>query len=374
MKNKEPNHVNIKFQKGGSNSFFNILRGRVDEYFQQNNLDKYANSEMVMKSIVLLSMYIIPFLLLSISPAFGTSLLLWAIMGLAVAGIGMSVMHDANHGSYSPNKLVNYLMAHTLNLLGGSTQNWKYQHNILHHTYTNISFVDDDIQDRLVLKFSPHTPVKKFHQFQWIYAFFFYGLITLYWVIAKDFVQYRQFINKGVNNQDAKSNIISLSKIILIKVLYLSVIFGVPTLVWGITFTQVLIGFLLMHFIAGIILTTVFQLAHTVEHTDHPLPNEEGMMENEWAIHQLRTTVNFSKHNKILSWYIGGLNYQIEHHLFPKISHVHYPKIAHIVKATAIEHGIPYHENKTFFTALKSHIRLLKKLGVVVPNFNEAIG
>jgi linoleoyl-CoA desaturase len=128
-----------------------------------------------------------------------------------------------------------------------------------------------------------------------------------------------------------------------------------------------------MHFFAGIILTTVFQLAHTVEHTHHPMPNEDGIIENDWAIHQLNTTVNFSPNNKILSWYVGGLNYQIEHHLFQRISHVHYPAISAIVKQTAKEFNVPYLENKTLFGAIHSHILFLKSLGKL-PNLHEAIG
>lgn len=373
MNAKQPS-VHLKFQHQDGNKFFNTLRKRVDAYFIENNLDKYANATMKWKSFVLISAYIIPFLLLSLQPSTPVMLGLWLCMGVAVAGIGMSVMHDANHGSYSKNPKVNAAFGHTLNLLGGSVVNWKLQHNILHHTYTNITHVDEDIADRLVLKFSPHTKVKSFHKYQWLYVFFFYGLITLYWVVLKDFIQYRQFIKIGVNNKSKEENIRLLLKIILLKTSYLLVIIGVPILIWQIQPGLVITGFLLMHFVAGIILSTVFQLAHTVEHTTHPMPDENGLIDNEWAIHQMETTVNFARKNKLLSWYIGGLNYQVEHHLFPKISHVHYPAIAPIVKQTAEEFGVPYHENETFTKALGSHIRLLKKLGTVVPNFNTAIG
>jgi len=91
-------------------------------------------------------------------------------------------------------------------------------------------------------------------------------------------------------------------------------------------------GYLLMQFISGVVLTVVFQLAHTVEGTTHPLPNKDYTIENNWAIHQLNTTVNFSRKNKLLSWYVGGLNFQVEHHLFPTICHVHYPEVSEIVK------------------------------------------
>jgi linoleoyl-CoA desaturase len=363
----------VKFVNKEKSLFFPTLRKRVDAYFEQNNISRSGNSAMVVKSTVLLAIYILPFvLLLSLQPTFGVSMALWFIMGLGVAGIGMSVMHDANHGAYSSSKTVNSLMGYTLNLAGGSAENWKLQHNILHHTYTNVVEMDEDIQDRLVLRFSPHTKVKFFHKLQWLYAFGFYGLLTLYWVLAKDFVQYFLFIRKGVNPNSKAENRTFLLKLITMKVLYFFVILAVPTLFFGIPFVQVLLGFLLMHFVAGIILTVVFQLAHTVEGTSHPRPNEHGTIENDWAIHQLETTVNFSRHNKLISWYVGGLNFQIEHHLFPRVCHVHYPAIAEIVKATAEEFGVPYMENKTFLQAVRSHIATLHRFGRL-PGLNEAI-
>lgn len=364
----------VKFVNKDKNLFFPTLRKRVDAYFQENNISKQANSTMVVKTIVLVSAYILPFLLLlAFQPSFGMSLLLWFVMGLGIAGIGMSVMHDANHSAYSSDKRINYLLGHTLNLAGGSATNWKFQHNILHHTYTNIIPIDEDVKDRLVLRFSPHTKVRFYHKLQWLYAFFFYGLLTLYWVLAKDFVQFFLFINNGVNSESRKENVVTMLKLIALKVVYFFVILAVPVLFFNIPFYQVLTGFLLMHFVAGIILTVVFQLAHTVEGTSHPQPNESGIIENDWAIHQMETTVNFARDNKWISWYVGGLNFQVEHHLFPRICHVHYPHIADIVKQTAEEFGVPYMENKTFGKAVRSHVATLERFGKL-PGLNEAIG
>jgi linoleoyl-CoA desaturase len=157
-----------------------------------------------------------------------------------------------------------------------------------------------------------------------------------------------------------------------LKVIYLAAIFGIPTLLFGLPFLQVLIGFLLMHFVAGLVLTTVFQLAHTVEGTTHPLPDEDGNIENNWAVHQMHTTVDFCRDNKFLCWYLGGLNFQVEHHLFPTICHIHYPEIAPIVKQTAEEFGVPYLENETFAKALGAHLSALKKFGRI-PSLSDAI-
>lgn len=363
----------VKFSATEKTEFYAVLKKRVDDYFREKNISKNANATMIIKSIALIGLYLLSFAaILFFDISFAWALLCWTLMGLGIAGIGMSVMHDANHGAYSSSSIVNNLMGYTLNMCGGAVFNWKLQHNILHHTYTNITHMDEDIEDRLVLKFSPHTNTKGYHRFQYLYAFGFYGLLTLYWVVAKDFVQYYQFTRNKVNPNNEAQNKVLLMRIIATKIIYLLFVVAMPVFVFHIPFLQVLVGFLLMHFVAGIILTVVFQLAHTVEGTTHPLP-VNGTIENDWAIHQMHTTVNFSPGNKMLSWYVGGLNFQVEHHLFPRICHVHYPAIAPIVKATAKEYGIPYLENKTFMGAVQSHMNLLHKLGRL-PSANEAIG
>jgi linoleoyl-CoA desaturase len=365
--------MQIQFVDKEKSTFFFTLRQRVDTYFKENNISKFCNRAMILKTVILLSAYLLPFLLMLILElTTGVMIAMWCLMGLSLAGIGMSVMHDANHGAYSSRRRINYWLGHTLNLLGGSVFNWKMQHNLLHHTCTNIVHHDDDIDDKLIMRFSPHTTVKWYHRFQFVYAFAFYGILTLYWALGKDFVQFFKYKKEGVNKADAKQSRIILSKIIFSKLIYFFVFLVLPIILLKKDPGLFIGGFLLMHFIAGIILTVIFQLAHTVEGTSYPLPDESGTIENCWAMHQLSTTVNFSRHNKWLSWYVGGLNFQVEHHLFPTICHVHYPDLAPIVKTTAEEFGIPYLENETFLIALRSHFSTLKNLGKLPP-LNEAI-
>jgi len=365
--------MQIRFTNNSKNTFFFTLRQRVDAYFKDNQINKFYDRTMVVKTIVLLSAYLFPYaLLLTLHLSAGAALMLWALMGFALAGVGMSVMHDANHGAYSPSHRVNYWLGHTLNLIGGSVFNWKMQHNHLHHTCTNVAHYDDDIDDKLVMRFSPHTEVKWYHRFQFVYAFAFYGIVTLYWAVAKDFIQFYRYRKEGVNKTSNKENRRVLARIILSKLAYFFVFLIFPLAILKKDPALFIGGFFMMHFIAGIVLTVIFQLAHTVEGTSHPLPDEHGAIDNCWAIHQMNTTVNFSPRNKWLSWYIGGLNFQIEHHLFPGVCHVHYPQIATIVKATAEEFGIPYLENETFLQALRSHCATLKVFGRLT-SLDEAV-
>ena len=353
--------------------FFAALRQRVDAYFRENKLSKHANGQMVLKTVLLLSGYILPFIaLLVFHPSLSISILLWLLMGFSLAGIGMSVMHDANHGAYSSSHRTNRWLGHTLNLLGGSVFNWKLQHNLLHHTYTNIVSHDLDIQDKVILRFSPHTEVKWFHKLQVLYAVVFYGITTLYWALLKDFLQFAKYRKEGLNKNSKNKNTILLLKMIVDKLLYFLVFLVLPICFLNMPAAEIISGFLLMHFVAGVILTVIFQLAHTVEGTTHPLPDENGTIENNWAIHQMNTTVNFSRTGKFISWYVGGLNFQVEHHLFPTICHVHYPSISEIVKNTAEEYGVPYLENLTFSDALSSHMATLRRFGKM-PDINEVL-
>ncbi len=363
----------VKFSPETKSHFYTTLKKRVDAYFVERDISRHGDGRMVLKTFVFLSAYIIPFILILIYKLpLVFSFPLWLIMGLAVSGIGMNIMHDANHGAYSENANVNKWLGYTLYLVGVGVKNWKFQHNVLHHTYTNVTGLDEDIRDRGVVKLSPHLVPGRPHRWQWLYAFFFYSILTLYWVTLKDFFQYRGFIKTGVNRQSASENRKMLAGLLLVKLFYFAIFFGVPVLFFKMPVLEILSGFLIMHVTSGLILTIIFQLAHSVEGTAYPLPDSKGILRSEWAIHQLETTVNFSPGNKILTWYLGGLNYQIEHHLFPKICHVHYPEISSIIKQTAEEFGLKYLENPSFAVAFRSHVRSLKEFGM--PHINEAIG
>lgn len=353
-----------RFVPGSKTDFFPTLQRRVSNYFKENSISRNANTGMVIKTIVLLSAFFVPLVFLTtVHLQYWAVLSLYAIMGFAKAGIGMSVMHDANHGAYSKHPGINKWLGYTLNLIGGMVFNWKMQHNVLHHTYTNIHGMDDDIEEKFVLRFSPHTKVRYFHRFQYLYVFFFYSILTLYWVLAKDIIQYFKYKKDGVNRYNEKDNRFYFWSMVAIKSAYLGYMIVLPVMIQGYSAGLIISGFLIMHAIGGFVLGVVFQLAHSVLEADFPLANQANIVENDWAMHQMNTTVNFARENKLLSWYVGGLNYQVEHHLFPNICHVHYPEISKIVEQTAKEFNVPYLYADSLKEALTSHMRMLKKFG-----------
>ncbi len=345
--------------------FYSTLNQRVNEYFKSRNLNKNGNGEMIVKTVFMFSLYLIPYLSIMTGMVTGIwwMLALCVIMGIAIGGIGLSVMHDANHGAYSTKPWVNNLLGLSLNIVGGNAFNWKVQHNVLHHTYTNIHDVDEDISPRGVLRLSPHGEWKSFHRFQYLYAWFFYGLMTLVWVLVKDYVRIVKYHKDGMVKKQKAHIGTEWTILLLSKAIYVLYIFVIPALVLSVAWWQIFIGFLVMHYIAGFILAIIFQPAHVIDGTEYPLPDNEGKMDNSWAIHQLHTTTNFANNNVALSWYVGGLNFQVEHHLFPGVCHVHYRKISKIVETTAKEFGLPYKAEPTFFGALGAHLRQLKQLG-----------
>ncbi len=349
--------------------FYSTLNLRVNEYFKSRDLSRNGNAEMALKTIFMFTLYLTPYFLMM----FGVITNVWwmfgmcIIMGIAVGGIGLAVMHDANHGSYSNKPWVNNLLGLSLNAVGGSAFNWKVQHNVLHHTYTNIHDVDEDISPRGILRMSPHGDWKSFHRFQHFYAWFFYGLLTLVWVLAKDFLRIVKYNKEGLVKKQRASIQTEWAVLVASKIIYIAYVIIIPALVLSVTWWQILIGFSVMHYIAGFILAIIFQPAHVIDGTEYPQPDENGRMDNNWAIHQLRTTTNFANNSRLFSWYVGGLNFQVEHHLFPNVCHVHYRKISPIVESTAKEFGLPYKAEPTFLGALIGHARLLKQLGEKPP-------
>lgn len=320
---------------------------------------------MVIKTIFMFLLYFTPYFLILLQVVTGT----WAIIGLLIlmgigaACIGLCVMHDANHGAYSASKFTNTALSYTLNLLGGHSFNWKVQHNVLHHTYTNVHDVDEDISPRGIIRMTPESPWHFIHRWQHLYAWFFYGLMTLIWLTHKDFTSIIRYHKEGFMNSLKRSAVGEWILMLSTKAIYAGYIFVLPTILLPFSFWQVLLGWVIMQFVSGFILAIIFQPAHVIEGTTYPMPDENNNLENNWAIHQLHTTTNFGHKHRIFSWCIGGLNYQVEHHLFPNICHVHYRRIAPILQQTAREFGLPYKSKETFFQAIAAHTRLLKTLG-----------
>ena len=342
--------------------FKNLLDQRIKEFFTSQELNERGNWKLYSKTIILFTVLLGSLAtVLFVLPNSWWAVAVFMLMGLTMASIGFNVMHDAAHGSYSKNvKLNNFIAFLGGDAMGGGTFFWKIKHNIIHHTYTNVEGIDDDIAKYPMYRFSPHQKRLWFHKFQHIYGIPAYMLISLNWLLTDDVIT---LFKKKINTTPIRN--IATKEIVLMfagKILNILLFLVLPLLLmqWQIA----LVGFLCLHACMGLSLAIVFQLAHVVEHTEFPLADvETNVIDNEWAKHQVETTANFAMRNKAISWYVGGLNYQVEHHLYPRISHIHYPKISKIVKDTCEEMGVRYTAFPTMLQAFGSHVRLLKQLG-----------
>ncbi len=291
------------------------LRRRVDAYFTSHQRDRAGGPAMLVKTAILFAWLIASYVAMLLLGA-GSGALAWVAViglgiscGLAMAGLGMAVQHDGGHLAYSSNRLLNRASASVLDLLGASSYVWRVKHAVVHHTYPNIEGVDDDLDAGPFARLSPSQPHRGYHRLQHLYMWPLYVL--------------------GVG--------------------------------------KALVFYVMLGAACGVTLSVVFQLAHCVEEAEfidpRMRPSEAGTLVLDFSAHQLATTIDFARDNKLLSWYVGGLNFQAEHHLFPRVCHLHYPALAEIVGATAAEYGVRYTATPTLKAALASHYRWLKRMG-----------
>ncbi|OIN57401.1 fatty acid desaturase family protein [Arsenicibacter rosenii] len=353
----------LKFAAAGNLSFFSTLRTRVDAYFTEQAISPHANRAMWVKTCFFLTGYFTLYLLILSNQFSALGMLGFCLLlGIFAACIGFNISHDALHGAFSSSPRINRILGNSFYLLGASPYVWKITHNIVHHTYTNIPGHDEDIDIAPgLVRLDPQQPHHLWHMYQHIYSFPLYMLASLSWVFRKDYIKFfKEQIGQHKNNNHPRAEYLNL---FAGKALYYTAFLLLPYLLLDLTIWQVLAGFVAMHLAEGLVLGLVFQLAHVVEGTAFPLPDASGLMTESWAIHQLQTTANFAPRSRLAAFFCGGLNRQIEHHLFPKVCHIHYPALTKIVRETAGEFGLPYLENASFGTALYSHYCMLRRLG-----------
>ena len=345
-----------------NNEFYQSLKAAVEEYFTQKKIKKTGDWRLFSKTIILVGSAITFYsLLIFAHPAPWVALLFCIGLGFTFASIGFSIMHDANHGSYSDNTKLNDFLGLSLNALGASSFFWKQKHNIIHHTYTNVDGIDDDIAKSPVIRQCESQKWVPAHRIQHIYLLPVYSLSTIFWIFIMDFKKYfsRKIYTTDAWTMSRKNHIIFW----VTKVLYLFFYIALPIMVWG--FLPWLAGYFVLNATMGLILSLVFQLAHVVENTEfeHVGLDTTKHIDTAWAEFQIKTTANFAMKNKVISWIVGGLNFQVEHHLFPRVSHVHYPAISKIVMQKCAEFNLPYNYYPTMSEAVASHFRMMKYLG-----------
>ena len=345
----------VSFQK---NTDFRLeLSKRIDRYFETSGLERRDHPKMYQKTAVIIAWLIASYVLLVLwAPSIVPALILSLSLSLSMAGSGFCIQHDGNHRGYSKRTWINRLAAFSLDALGGSSYMWHWKHNVRHHCYTNIVGVDADIDVGGLCRLAPQQRHLWPHRFQHLYMWFFYGLISIKWHLWDDF---HALATGRLDHQlYPRPKGTALLTLIAGKAIFVCLALVIPLYfhpLWMVASFYVLVSFVL-----GMTLTVVFVLAHCVSEAAFA---SAGPIESEWSVHQIETTVDFARDNRLLNWYLGGLNLQVEHHLFPNICHVHYRAMSDIVEAVCREYGVRYKTHKSMLSALASHYRWLREMG-----------
>jgi len=354
----------LKFGRG--DGFHAELRRRVDRYFRATGESPRDCPRMYLKTAVILAWFAGCYgLLVFVAATWWLGLILAVLLGIAMAAIGFNVQHDGGHHSYSSRPWVNRLMAMSLDLLGGSSYLWARKHNGIHHAYANITGHDDDIDLGIIGRLSPHQRRLPFHRWQHFYMWLLYGFLPSKWQLYDDF---RDYIRGSVGGKPyPRPRGWDLAVFAGGKAAFFALALAIPLMLHPLW--TVLLFYFVASLVQGVLLGVVFQMAHCVEEAAFPMPSEDtGRMENSWAVHQLETTVDFARESRVLSWLVGGLNFQIEHHLFPEICHIHYPRLAPLVERTCREHGLTYMAQSSLRASIASHYRWLRRMGTATEN------
>lgn len=357
----------LKFS--GKNDFQAEARRRVDEFFRTTGRSERDCPQMYLKTAILLVCFTACYgFLVFAAQTWWQALPLAILLGLATAAIGFNIQHDGGHQAYSNQAWVNKLMAMTLDMIGGSSYLWHWKHVFFHHTYVNITGHDTDIALGAIGRLTPHQRRFWFHRWQQFYLWPLYGLMAINWHLVGDFRDVA--IGRVGGHRVPRPKGWDLVTFFAGKVTFLTVAFGLPLLLHPVWVVALFYGVVTL--VLGMVLSVVFQLAHCVEQAEFPMPQPEtGRIENAWAIHQVETTVDFARHSRVAAWLLGGLNFQIEHHLFPRICHINYPAISKLVERTCREFGVKYNEHLSFWAGLVSHFRWLRRMGMPDTNGRE---
>ncbi len=349
-----------KFPKDEA-GFLAELRRRADTYFAETGHGERDCWQMYLKTAVILAWLATSYaLLVFAAPTVWLAAPLSISLALAISAVGFSVQHDGSHHAYSRYAWVNRLAALSLDLIGASSYLWRWKHVVFHHTYPNVDRQDADIDVGVVARLSPGQRRRWVHRWQHLYLWFLYALTASVWHLFGDF---KDVISGRIReHRIPRPKGWELVTFIVGKLASIGLLLGIPMFVhsWWVVLTF----YVVVTAVLGVVLTVVFQLAHCVEEAEFPLPTDGGhRMADAWAVHQVRTTVDFARKSRVLCWLLGGLNFQVVHHLFPRICHIHYPALSRIVEATCREFGVRYSAHQSFLAGLASHFRWLRRLG-----------
>ncbi len=357
--------------------FFKTLKGNVDAYFKEKGISKHANGRMIFKTVFALTSWLLMVVLIlsnTFSFSYLATILAFTVLGFINIYIAFNIMHDACHNAYSKSKKVNRILGYSMNLIGGNSYLFTRMHDA-HHAFVNIHGIDVTLESHGLFRFTPHEPYRNYHKYQHWYTPIIYAIASLHWTAIKDFKWF--FLEDNIGNQKGMKHPKSeMWILILSKIFYFGYTLILPFMLLNVPAWVIIVGYLMLHIPSSLMFALIFQVTHVYDGTHYPLPDDAGNIENNYALHVLETTADFSRGRDIATWFMGGINLHVIHHLFPTICHVHYKDLTQIIKDTAEEFGLEYKENPTFASAFVKHMKMLKLLSdkdADVPQYGKSV-
>jgi linoleoyl-CoA desaturase len=353
----------LKFTRDEGTLFYQELRERVDNYFTTNNIQRTGNGIMITKIILYFSLDILFYSLMITSNDLLSFYSFYLLMGISVLLTAFNVSHDAAHGVAVKSKYLNKLLFQfSFNLQGNNAYVWGKNHNESHHLYTNIEGSDIDVLNNPLFRMSETQTLKWYHRYQWLYAPFLYLLYSLNWFLFRETLMIFNISSRTIKIEIPKWEIV---KLVFYKLLYIGYMIVIPIYFLPFGWGNVLLVFLLNHFMISIIFVGVLGVSHVSDFVAHPVADEDGKLNMSWPKLQMCTSVDYNSGSVFFNWTLGGFNAHALHHLLPNICHVHYLKILPIFREVAQKHGITYME-MNYCKSLAAHFRFLKAMGRAV--------
>jgi linoleoyl-CoA desaturase len=352
----------IRFRNDGDLDFFRAVSARVNAYFTETGQSRFADWRLWIKGALFLGIaagcYCI--ILLDRLPVLPT-LCFGILFSLSVLFLGLNVAHDAAHNALTTNRGLNRgIQVALFVLMGASAYLWQLRHNKSHHVFPNVNGCDIDIDSNVFVRLSPNHPRRFYHRFQHIYAPMIFWLVDVDTVFNKDF-QYL-FTRNLANMRDIRHAPSEYFMFAATKLIYIGIAFVIPTLATRFGLVEVVLGNLIMSFVASVVFVLLLIGTHFNEMTKFPTVDEGGRLPGNWATHALATSLDWAPLNPVAHFFVGGSNAHAAHHLFPSVCHVHYRPITQIIQDEAARRGLRYNQ-AGLLGMIGSHFRYLRRIG-----------
>lgn len=348
-----------------SSDFYPVVKGRVEKLLKDSKLNEGESSVLFFKTFLVFLGWAVFYYLAMIQGW----ILAAVVLGVFHAQIGINIAHDGAHGTYSKNKIIQTIASYGMDIMGGCSVVWQHQHNIGHHPNCNKhgdakhaskhdGYDPDATSGAPFIRITPNQPWRPAHRFQ---HFYIWGLTTMMgfkWFVND--IRAFFFRRKYLSFEFYETSTTDFWVQLITKAVFIVHAVIIPLSIHP--FARWFPMFLLYVFTIGYMFVLMFSVNHLTENTIYP--NETDFTgPRDWAMYQVRTTSNFATHSLFWTWFSGSLNFQIEHHLFPGITHTYLPYIQPIVKQACKEYNLPYKDFPSYWDAFYSYYHHIKTLG-----------